>query len=93
MKYLGENKKEGQVLIGFSMETTNLIENSKEKLIKKNLDMIVANAAKTISSRNSAPTIIFKDGRTKTLKLTSKPKAAKEILDESIRIYKTIKTR
>ena len=46
LKYLGENKKEGQVLIGFSMETTNLIENSKEKLIKKNLDMIVANNLK-----------------------------------------------
>ncbi|MBR1743343.1 MAG: bifunctional phosphopantothenoylcysteine decarboxylase/phosphopantothenate--cysteine ligase CoaBC, partial [Lachnospiraceae bacterium] len=43
LKFLGEHKKEGQVLCGFSMETEHLIENSKQKLEKKNLDMIVAN--------------------------------------------------
>ena len=53
--------------------------------------MIVANAAKTISSKNSAPTIIFKDGNMRKLKMRSKEKAAKEIIDESIRIFKTIK--
>ena len=44
--FLGENKKEGQFLCGFSMETQNMIENSNKKLIKKNLDMIVANNLK-----------------------------------------------
>ena len=46
LKYLGENKKDNQFLCGFSMETSNLIENSKFKLEKKNLDMIVANNLK-----------------------------------------------
>jgi len=46
LKYLGENKKNGQKLVGFSMETCNVEENSKQKLIKKNLDMIVANNLK-----------------------------------------------
>ena len=47
LKYLGENKKKGQFLCGFSMETENLIENSRAKLTKKNADMIVANSLRT----------------------------------------------
>ena len=46
LKYLGEHKKEGQFLCGFSMETQNMMENSRKKLEKKNLDMIVANNLK-----------------------------------------------
>lgn len=46
LKYLGENKKDGQLLCGFSMETRDLIENSKAKLERKNLDMICANNLK-----------------------------------------------
>lgn len=46
LKWLGEHKKEGQFLCGFSMETQNMLENSRAKLVKKNLDMIVANNLK-----------------------------------------------
>ena len=46
LQFLGENKKENQFLCGFSMETENVIANSKAKLTKKNLDMIVANNLK-----------------------------------------------
>ena len=46
LKFLGENRKEGQYLCGFSMETKNMIENSKAKLEKKHVDMIVANNLK-----------------------------------------------
>lgn len=46
LKTLGENKKDGQVLIGFSMETENMVERTKEKLMKKNCDYIVANNLK-----------------------------------------------
>lgn len=46
LKYLGENKPKNQILCGFSMETENLLENSKTKLINKNLDYIVANNLK-----------------------------------------------
>lgn len=46
LKTLGQNKKEGQVLIGFSMETENMVERTKEKLVKKNCDYIVANNLK-----------------------------------------------
>ena len=47
LRYLGEHKKEGQFLCGFSMETENMIENSRKKLEKKHLDMIAANNLKT----------------------------------------------
>ncbi|WP_317367024.1 bifunctional phosphopantothenoylcysteine decarboxylase/phosphopantothenate--cysteine ligase CoaBC [uncultured Tyzzerella sp.] len=46
LKYLGENKPKSQILCGFSMETENLLENSKLKLTNKNLDYIVANNLK-----------------------------------------------
>ena len=46
LKYIGENRREGQVICGFSMETDNAIENSRKKLISKNCDMICANSLK-----------------------------------------------
>lgn len=46
LAYLGKNKREGQLLCGFSMETQNLVENSRAKLLKKNLDMVAANSLK-----------------------------------------------
>ena len=46
LAYLGQHKREGQFLCGFSMETQNLVENSRTKLFKKNLDMVVANSLK-----------------------------------------------
>ena len=46
LQHLGEHKKEGQILCGFSMETENLMENSVKKLRKKNADMIIANSIK-----------------------------------------------
>ena len=46
LKYLGEHRKDGQFLCGFSMETENMVENSRKKLEKKKLDMIAANNLK-----------------------------------------------
>ena len=85
LKYLGENKKEGQILVGFSMETTNLIENSKEKLVKKNLDMIVANNLKDkgagFGTDTNLVTLITKK-ENKKLPLMSKEKVGDEIFNE-----------
>lgn len=46
IKYMGENRRDGQFICGFSMETQNMIENSRAKINKKNIDMIVANNLK-----------------------------------------------
>ena len=85
LKFLGENKKKGQILIGFSMETTNVIENSKEKLIKKNLDMIVANNLKDkgagFGTDTNKVTLITKN-ENKGLPLMSKEEVGNEIFNE-----------
>ena len=85
LKYLGENKKGKQILVGFSMETTNVIENSKEKLIKKNLDMIVANNLKDkgagFGTDTNKVTFITKN-ESKQLPLMSKEEVGDEIFNE-----------
>ena len=85
LKYLGENKKGKQILVGFSMETTNVIENSKEKLIKKNLDMIVANNLKDKGAGFGTDTnkvIFITKNESKQLPLMSKEEVGNEIFNE-----------
>ena len=87
LKYLGENKKENQFICGFSMETENLLENSKKKLEKKNVDMIVANNVKVDGAGfgvdTNVVTLITKDGY-KELPQMSKEDVAAAILDAII---------
>ena len=85
LKYLGENKKEGQKLIGFSMETTNVVENSKKKLLKKNLDMIVANNLKDQGAGFGTDTNLvtfITNKEIKKLSLMSKEKVGDELFNE-----------
>ena len=85
LKYLGENKKEGQKLIGFSMETTNVLENSKKKLVKKNLDMIVANNLKDKGAGFGTETNLvtfITNKEVKELPLMSKEKVGDELFNE-----------
>ncbi len=85
LKWLGEHKKEGQILCGFSMETENMLDNSRRKLQKKNLDMICANNLKTAGAGfgvdTNVITMITKKTETE-LELMSKDKAADCILDK-----------
>lgn len=87
IKSLGEIKKEGQFLCGFSMETKDMLENSKAKLEKKNLDMIVANNLKDSGAGfgvdTNKVTIITKDGINE-LPLMPKDEVAFALLDEII---------
>ena len=81
--YLGEHKKE-QFLCGFSMETENLIENSRKKLVKKHLDMIAANSLKQKGAGfgvdTNVLTLITPEGE-EELPLMSKEEAAHVLLD------------
>ena len=85
LKYLGEHKKSGQFLCGFSMETENMLENSRKKLEKKHLDMIAANNLKVpgagFETTTNIITIITPDS-VKELELMSKDDAAFRLLDE-----------
>ena len=85
LKWLGEHKKAGQFLCGFSMETQNMLENSRRKLEQKKLDMIVANNLKVEGARfgmeTNVVTIITKD-REIALEKMGKEEAAHRILEE-----------
>lgn len=86
--YLGEHKKEGQFLCGFSMETENMLENSVAKLVKKNLDMIVANNLKVegagFGTNTNVVTLITRKGG-EQLPLMSKDEVADKLLDAIIK--------
>ena len=85
LKWLGENRKEGQFLCGFSMETENMLENSRAKLEKKHIDMIVANNLKVAGAGfgvdTNVVTIITRDA-TVELPQMSKEAVAEKLLDE-----------
>ncbi|MBQ9134601.1 MAG: bifunctional phosphopantothenoylcysteine decarboxylase/phosphopantothenate--cysteine ligase CoaBC [Lachnospiraceae bacterium] len=84
LQYLGDHRREGQFLCGFSMETENMLENSRAKLEKKHVDMIVANNLKQagagFGTDTNVVTLITKD-TIKELPLMSKDAVAKAILD------------
>ena len=85
LKYLGEHKKENQFLCGFSMETQNMVSNSRAKLEKKNLDMIAANNVKEkgagFQGDTNVLTLITQEEET-PLQLMSKEDAANQLLDK-----------
>ena len=85
LKTISENKKTEQKIIGFSMETENLLENSREKLIKKNADMICANSLTEKGAGyqvdTNIVTLITKDDEIK-LPLMSKDDVADKIFDK-----------
>ena len=85
LKYLGEHKPEGQFLCGFSMETQNMLENSRKKLAKKNLDMIVANNLKVagagFQTDTNVVTLITQDTELE-LPLMNKEEVAHYLMDE-----------
>lgn len=87
LKYIGEHKREGQFICGFSMETENMLENSKKKLEKKNVDMIAANNLKTegagFATDTNVMTLILKDSVIE-LPIMSKEAVADRIFDEII---------
>ena len=91
LKYLGEHKPDGQFLCGFSMETENMIGNSRVKLIRKNLDMVAANNVKMAGTGfqgdTNVLTLITQDEEV-SLPLMSKEDAALKILDKILELTK-----
>lgn len=86
--HLGKTKKDNQFICGFSMETENMIENSRTKLNKKNIDMIVANNLKTkgagFGTDTNVVTLITKSSQ-RELEIMSKADVAHEILNDILK--------
>ncbi|MBE6843704.1 MAG: bifunctional phosphopantothenoylcysteine decarboxylase/phosphopantothenate--cysteine ligase CoaBC [Ruminococcus sp.] len=89
--YIGANRRDGQFICGFSMETENMIENSREKLLRKNIDMIAANNLKQsgagFAGDTNIVTIITRDAQ-EQLPLLSKDETADRILSSIMESYK-----
>ena len=87
LAWLGQNRRENQIICGFSMETKDLIENSSKKLTKKNVDMICANNLKVEGAGfgvdTNVITLITKEG-SEEMPLMSKEEAANAILTRSL---------
>jgi len=88
LAYLGKEKKEGQVLVGFALETENEASNAEQKLKKKNADIIVLNSLRDAGAGfghdTNKVTLFFKDGTQRALELESKATIAKHIVDALI---------
>ena len=84
LAYLGEHRKPGQFICGFSMETENLVENSKKKLQKKNADLIVANNLRDegagFGTDTNVVTLVMEEGIVE-LPCMSKEQVAEAVLD------------
>ena len=89
LAYLGTHRKEGQFLCGFSMETEHMLENSRAKLEKKNIDMIVANNLKQdgagFGTDTNVVTLLTKED-TVELPMMSKEEVADRLLDHIIKL-------
>lgn len=87
LAWLGQNRRENQVICGFSMETDDLLANSSAKLAKKNVDMICANSLRQAGAGfgvdTNIITLITKDD-TQELPLMTKEEAASAIIDKAI---------
>lgn len=89
LKALGENKRPGQILCGFSMETENVLENSRKKLESKHCDMICANSLKSAGAGFGTDTNIvtlITETSEESLELMSKEQVAHKILDKLLTI-------
>jgi phosphopantothenoylcysteine decarboxylase / phosphopantothenate---cysteine ligase len=89
---LGKEKKEGQVLIGFALETDHEKENAVRKLREKNADLVVLNSLRDegagFGHNTNKATFYFKDGREKPLELKSKTSLAEDIVDTITELIK-----
>ena len=91
LAHLGQVKAEGQILVGFALETDNEMANALQKLKKKNADFIVLNSLQDVGagfgSDNNKVTIIAKDGRSNELPLMSKVETAAAIIQTITNIH------
>lgn len=92
LKEIGAKKRENQTVCGFSMETRDLIQNSRVKLESKNCDMLVANNLKTegagFAHDTNVATLLYRDGSSEPLSLMQKDSLADIVLDRMLALHR-----
>ena len=92
LKEIGMQKRDDQTVCGFSMETRDLIENSRAKLEGKNCDMLVANNLKTAGAGfahdTNVATLLYRDGSSEPLSLMQKDSLADIVLDRMLALHR-----
>lgn len=87
---IGHNKKNGQIIVGFALETSNEMEHAREKLKKKNLDIVVMNSLRDEKAgfgyETNKVTLISASGKTASLGLKSKSEVASDLVDAIIEL-------
>lgn len=86
LRYMGKEKKEAQILVGFALETESLEENAKKKLGEKNLDLVVANTPAGLDSLTNQVTIINRDNDIEVLPALGKEEIADRIMDRVVKM-------
>lgn len=86
LKWAGENKRKGQITVGFALEDKNLRKNAEKKLKDKNLDMIIANSPAAIGRDKAAVQIEQKSGGWVKMPASNKNKIAKEIIRRAVNL-------
>lgn len=90
LAHLGSTKPAHQVLVGFAAETTNLVDNARRKLERKNLDLIVANDVSApgvgFAHDTNAVTILSASGEMKSVALANKRTIATAVLDSVVKV-------
>ena len=85
LKEMGENKVD-HLLVGFALETNDILENAQKKLTEKKLDMVVANSTEALANKSNQATILYADRETESLPELDKGSVADLILDRVIEI-------
>jgi len=85
---VGRSKRAEQRCVGFALESDNNIDRAKEKLIAKNLDLIVLNPLSTLDSPTISPTLVYPDGRTEPLASASKADFADILIQRAVALWR-----
>lgn len=91
LKSVSKMKKKDQIVVGFALESENIIENARKKMVEKNLDIIVANTIENFGNpeKNSDIFVIYRDGKIKDCSSFTKKKLASFLIREIENIMRT----
>jgi phosphopantothenoylcysteine decarboxylase/phosphopantothenate--cysteine ligase len=85
--HAGRIKRADQRIVGFSLELRGNIDRAREKLVRKNLDLIVYNPTETMNSESVEATLLWRDGKTESLARKSKPDFAELLVTRSLELF------